>query len=309
MSSIITVLINLNIKLNEFLKNVLVFFSPKIVKIKLVEREIILTNKGKDSLTRVLIKENGVWEEDELKLFSVISSGASTFVDIGANIGLYTILAEKCNPKIRSYSFEPAPANARRMNINFKLNNIKNCLIVENAVGDKNGMISFFVPEDDSSTSVSSTSKDFTSSWHANLKEINVKQTTLDNFVEENKINKIDLIKLDAEYHELKVLTGAKVVFQTQKPAVLCEVNIYEILTYYLPSMKEKISKSLSNDIEAFFREINYFVYSIGKDGLMRVDSIHIHPDVRNFLFSSVKSDQLFIPYNDIRGIQNLISK
>ena len=306
---IIIGLIRILNRLIEFLKNLLVYLSPNVAKINLVGNQVKLINTSKDNLTRILVKENGVWEEDELKLFSIIISGITTFIDIGANIGLYSILAEKCNPSLKSYSFEPSPANAKRMKENLKLNEIINCTIIENVIGDKNEMISFFVPSDKSSTSVSSTSEAFTSSWHNDLIELSVKQITLDSFIKEYSIERVDLIKLDAEYHELNVLNGAKELFQMYKPAVLCEVNIYEILTYYLPTMKNKISKTLSYDIENFFKDINYNIYSIGKDGIMRVDGIHLHPDVRNFLFSPVKSKLLFIPYSNKADIINIVAK
>jgi len=302
--------------ISRFLRNIInildnarVYLSPRIVTIKLIGNSIKLNNYKKDSLTRLLIKENGVWEVDELNLFCVISKAAGTFIDVGSNIGLYSILAEKCNKKIVSYAFEPAPANAKRLLVNFNLNEIKNCKLIQKAVGDSDGSVSFFVPSDNSSTSVSSTSKAFTSSWHNEPVKITVPQITLDTFVKEEKIEKVDLIKMDAEYYELNVLRGSVDLFKHHKPSVICEVNIYEILSFYLPDMKNKISKSLSYDIENFFKEIDYSIYSIGKDGIMLTESVHIHPDARNFLFSPIKSEKLFIPYTDEKDILDLIYK
>ncbi len=296
-------------KLVIVLDNLRVYFSPNVVSIDLLGKRIKLCNKSKDNLTSVLIKEYGVWEIDELSLFCILCKGSKTFIDVGSNIGLYSILAEKCNSFILSYAFEPAPANAKRLLENFSLNEIKNCKLIQKAVGDSDGSVSFFVPSDNSSTSVSSTSEAFTSSWHNRPVEITVPQITLDTFVNEEKIEKVDLIKMDAEYYELNVLRGSEELFKKHKPSVICEVNIYEILSFYLPDMKNRISKSLSYDIESFFRDINYSIYSIGKDGIMLTESVHIHPDARNFLFSPIKSEKLFIPYTDEKDILDLIYK
>ncbi len=298
--------------LNKFilaLDNLRVYFSPKVVSIKLIGQKIKLSNATKDNLTSVLIKNYGVWEVDELNLFSVLCKGSKNFIDIGSNIGLYSILAEKFNPNIKTFAFEPAPSNAKRLLENLKLNNINSCKLIQNAVGDIDGSVSFFVPSDNSSTSVSSTSEIFTSSWHNKPIEISVPIIKLDTFIKRELIKKVDLIKLDAEYYEVNVLNGARELLISHQPAVLCEVNIYEILSFYLPDMKNKISKTLSYDIEEFFKSINYYIYSIGKDGIMYTESVHIHPDVRNFLFSTVKAEKLFIPYSDEENILSLINK
>ena len=69
-------------------------------------------------------------------------------------------------------------------------------------------------------------------------KQENVNITTLDNFVKENNINQIDVIKVDIEGYELKFLQGAKETIKRFKPKII-------ISAYHCPYDKKKIPKSI----------------------------------------------------------------
>ena len=99
---------------------------------------------------------------------------------------------------------------------------------------------------------------------------LSVKTNTLDAFIEENKIQYLDLIKLDVEEAEHLVLTGSKNSIEKFRPIVVCEVFSSEMLIQiqeqiiYLgyhafifenPKLKEVIlsKESKVNQIENFF--------------------------------------------------------
>ncbi len=302
-------IISLLESLQQILRKGLVVVAPKKVSVQLAGTTIVLDNATKDGLTSMLIMNDREWEREEIRLFTSLVPHADVILDIGANVGVYSVLSGKINPKAEVFAFEPHPGNGKRLLRNLALNEIKNCTLVEAAVGSASGEISFFVPANDSSTSVSSANEVFTGSWHDQMKELKVPLVALDTFVPEKIGKRVDLLKMDVEYYELPVLQGARNFLMTQKPALLCEVNIYEILSYYLPNMKDKIDKNVSFEIEKFFKEIGYTIYSLGLDGVLRVDTLHIHPDQRNFLFSAYKSPELFIPYSNSERMKALLLK
>lgn len=75
-------------------------------------------------------------EEEEFLVFEKVVSGCDTFVDIGANIGLYTLHAcRHMPPGSRVVAFEPAPATAAKLRVNLALNRAESVQVIEKAVG------------------------------------------------------------------------------------------------------------------------------------------------------------------------------
>jgi FkbM family methyltransferase len=130
------------------------------------------------------------------------------FVDIGANIGLFSLYASR---RVGSgglvIAFEPANQTYNRMLDNIELNGIRNIQTHRLGLSDKEEVLDLNISTDGYeawNTFVPTTDKKFS------LKEM-VEVTTLDHFLNENSIdiNKISLIKLDVEGFEINVLKGA----------------------------------------------------------------------------------------------------
>ncbi len=103
-------------------------------------------------------------EKADLNLFIQLSKKSKTIVDVGANTGLFSVLASIANPKSTIYSIEPYSANANRMKINLGLNSASNVTIHEIAIGESNGEINLAIPKDKSITDVSSVNSTFSKS-------------------------------------------------------------------------------------------------------------------------------------------------
>ena len=156
----------------------------------------------------------------------------NVFLDIGAHEGESIKLFSK-NFKINKiYSFEPSPISYEILekNIkNFKNNNSYTEIIAENiALGNSNENIFLKqIIESSSSTirDLNVNSKYFkkkffffkNSANQSLFKEIKVKQIQLSKYVDENKIENIDFIKIDTEGYELEVLKGAKEILYKAK--------------------------------------------------------------------------------------------
>ena len=89
---------------------------------------------------------------------------------------------------------------------------------------------------------------------------------------------------------------------------LLCEISLYEIMVHDSPNMEGKVDKNLAYEIESFFKTHNYFIYTLGRDGIMRVETVHNHPDMRNFLFSVYRTETLFTSYELKEEIHKLLN-
>ena len=137
------------------------------------------------------------YEKDTLKLAKRLLSPGGVFVDVGANIGGYTIrLASKAR---RVYSFEPHPRNFRLLKYNLKLNNLYSKVYAYRyAVSQKKGKVLLTLSEFHGRHSI----------VELRSRYIEVPSITLDDILysEDN----IDVIKIDVEGAEPLVLLGAK---------------------------------------------------------------------------------------------------
>ena len=214
-------------------KNFRVFDSKIKYRMKLnlsddLQRAYYFLNYGQDLLK--VIKDN-------LKKDSV-------FIDAGANIGYFSMLASTIIKDGRILSFEPASQNYKGL-----VNNTKQSIIKTFRIGlsDRKGYARLY--------------NDLGSSgWHS-LKGAGryekIKIARLDDLT--LGIKKIDLIKIDVERHELEVLKGMKKSLLKYHPIVVCEVdgNTEKNVVDFMSSIGYK-SKRLEGDntYDILFRKI-----------------------------------------------------
>ncbi len=146
-------------------------------------------------------------------------------IDVGANIGLYSIFFSK-EFHADVVAFEPVQEVFLRLQKNIRLNNVS--VTAESvAVGDVEGTTKMFIPSDlKINSGLSSTMKE--NSWMKNdnnYLSITVPAVTLDGYCERNKLSDISLIKIDVEGAELSVLRGGKGIINKYSPDILFEVN------------------------------------------------------------------------------------
>ncbi len=183
-------------------KKIYTHFTPS----KELEVSIPLNSKilvsSKDSGLGLMLRSSGKFEPLQSKRFINSVKQGDVVLDIGANIGYYSILASKLvGKKGKVYAFEPDPQNIKLLYKNIKLNNCRNITVIEAALGSKKGKLDLI--QDLSNPGESKLSKKNIAN------SVKVKVLTLDQFVKTEKIKKIDLIKIDVEGAEPDVLKGS----------------------------------------------------------------------------------------------------
>lgn len=132
------------------------------------------------------------------------------FFDVGANVGNYSKMIFSLYPAARIYAFEPNPNTFNQLQtLSQKSPDI--CTF-NTGLGATVGNIEFFCRQDNVSSSHATLYKDVLTKAHGytDVRKLTVPIDTLDNFCQQNLIDRIDFLKIDTEGHELKVLEGAK---------------------------------------------------------------------------------------------------
>ncbi|NQV74143.1 FkbM family methyltransferase [bacterium] len=210
------------------------------------------------------------------RVFRHFVKQSTTFLDIGANVGFYSAMAAVYSPSTTVHAFEPLPAAFTYLKENLRLNQASNAIAHQIALSDASGETSFFFalnPKFDfvenQLTSTGSLDQD-QAARTAQVKEIKVTLSTLDDFVSKQKIDQIDLIKMDTEATEHLVLDGARETISRFRPIILCEV---------LPGKVE-------SEIQARIEALNYVAYQISPHGVRQTTSLkHAKSSENDFVF------------------------
>ncbi len=211
--------------------------------------------------------------EREVKLLqSFVKAQPTLAIDIGGNIGSYTAELRKKNPTLEIHTFEPSSTNIKKLNTRFQSDKLVK--VVPYALSDKSGSATLFSNEPGSG---------FGSLVQRKLDHFNIPFDTTedintirfeDYWKTELKSQKIDLLKIDIEGHELTALKGFGGALQATKAIQFefggCNIDTrtyFQDFWYYFkeqyfeiyritPLGAEKISRYKEGD--EFFSTTNY---------------------------------------------------
>jgi FkbM family methyltransferase len=163
----------------------------------------------------------GSYESVLVKAFIEAVKSSTVVYDLGAHIGYYTLIASKYIKKGgKVYAFEPFPKNFEKLEIHKKLNLLGNVTIINAAVANNDGVISFSNNSNDSANTYVADSFMF-----KNFEHIQVNAVTLDSFIESSQSSQPDLIKMDVEGAELDVLKGATGILEKYHPKIFLSTH------------------------------------------------------------------------------------
>ncbi len=140
----------------------------------------------------------------------------ATILDVGANVGLTTLILATICPRARIVAFEPMAENVRLLERNLRENGVGTCTVVGAAVGDGAGTVAMTADGPWSLVSAAGAA---------------VPLVTLDDWCARSLPEaRIELVKIDVEGYEPNVLAGARALVRRWNPTILLEFNSWTLL-------------------------------------------------------------------------------
>jgi FkbM family methyltransferase len=194
------------------------------------------------------IARHGLYEKENvqflLRLLQLIP--APVVLDIGANIGNHTLAFATCARHV--YAFEPILAIYKLLSANVAANNLGNVTTCNFALSDSTESATIYMVR---SGNFGASSFDKRSEG---VEAVTVKKMPGDSFVINNGIEKVDLVKIDVEAHEIFVLRGLMQTLRTHQPFITMEWN------------NAVTVERLNGSTELQFLFANYQIYVLGSN-------------------------------------------
>lgn len=204
---------------------------------------------------------NLIHEESTTALFKKAVKPGHIVVDLGANIGYFTLLAAKLiGEDGKVFSFEPEPKNFGYLKKNIELNHYKNVFAYQKAVSNNVGKTKLFICAYDSGHHTINHFEGieaYRQGRRGETKEIEIDMVTLDNFLAD-KTGRVDIIKIDVEGAEALAIEGMEETIKKNK-------NIIIFLEYF-PLLIKKMGSSPQQLIESLLSDFQFNLFAIGHD-------------------------------------------
>jgi FkbM family methyltransferase len=174
------------------------------------------------SVRRLFFEGDPAAEPETLREFAKLVADARVIADVGANQGLFTLFATALSSSVRVHAFEPSPVLFRALVRNVRLNRLGDRVVASPlAVSDAESSVSFVVPR----TQYSSNGHlaDTGDAPRGDERTIAIDAVTLDAALA-HVADEVDLVKIDVEGAEARVLEGARKILESSRPAVIVEV-------------------------------------------------------------------------------------
>jgi FkbM family methyltransferase len=242
-----------------------------------------------NGLTMRIARDSGIWlasllfwdgidgyERETSKTLRFFFSRVSTFVDVGANYGLYAIVGALWNSKILVVAFEASPSICGGLKKNVALNGLGGRITCENiALANRSGPTILYSPKSEGKDA-EATGTLATNSWQVrqDSRRLEVEALRFDDY-ESSHPMKVGLIKIDVEDFEADVLAGMRRIILRDRPFIVCEV---------LPRPKEHKNQRTLEVVES----LGYIAYWITPCGYIRVSRFDFERTHTDFLLSPV---------------------
>lgn len=198
-------------------------------------------NDGVGQSKSLLDHGNESTVEAQLTWQTISNIDAPIIFDIGANIGTYSTWLARAFPYGKIYCFEPQRLIFQMLCGNLAINNIENCYAYNIALGKNSTIFNLNEPNYNETNSFGQFSLKYDNQTYH--KTTPTQMMTLDEFVMQYSIDKIDFIKIDAEGMDIDVLKGGQQTINKFKPSLLVEYTngvetFLDQIAHYLPNYK-----------------------------------------------------------------------
>lgn len=175
-----------------------------------------------------------IFKEREYKVAEeIIRNATEPILDVGAHIGLFALYVRSFNDTIPVYALEPETDNFALLNINIEDNKFKKVKTFEIALGDRSGDTHLLVSVDSHNHRLvgSATDEYIEESDEQPVTQV-VHMQTLTDFLHDNKIAKISLLKMDIEGGEYNVFSACTADNFQKIGAIIMEYHNYGGFNY-----------------------------------------------------------------------------
>lgn len=189
-----------------------------------LERTRIETMLGTD--TSLCVYVAGSFEPNEFAFLGRIIRPGMTFIDVGANEGLFALYAaRRVGSAGRVVAIEPSSRERQILERNIARNGLGNVTVVPHALADGSGTAELRIAP--KTHGLHNTLGDFIYAYEGEI--VTVRETvaleTLDELWKRLALGRVDIVKIDVEGAEVKVLGGARSLLSTARPILLVEAN------------------------------------------------------------------------------------
>lgn len=253
---------------------------------KLTEVKLHISDTDMTQIPYGYLLSGHLTELEDLKVFFGLLNGG-TLIDIGANVGWYSILAGLAGGRV--YAFEPIQETYQVLCRNIALNGLTNVKPYHTGLGEKTGTDLFYYNPNVSGAS-SRVDLDFFSDGSA--QKIECPMDTLDHVRAQEQIEKIDLIKCDVEGGELFVYRGGRETIRRFRPFVLSEMlRKWSAKFHYHP-----------DEIIKLFADLDYICVALSKK---EPGTGYI---LEHMLDTTEETNFLFVPAEKVKQVRKILS-
>ena len=218
------------------------------------------------------------WEHESVRIWIELAKKSDVIFDIGANTGIFSLLARGFNPSAKIYGFEPQPNIYDCFSKQIALNHF-DIKAYQLALSNQNGSTKFYNYGFDtfnSNTTAGSLNQEFRNL--ATQQAIDVETIRLEDFLKRENIDRIDLMKIDVESFEPQVLEGAGEALKNLQPIILIEIQ----------------SDEVGKKVQDLLHPMQYDIYNIDEHkGLVKVEKL-IDQEFKNHLIVPLSKKKIF---------------
>lgn len=228
-------------------------------------RSFVMYHYGYQLENQVFWKGLDGWERASMRLWMALSARSRIILDVGANTGLFSLVAKAVNPNAEIHSFEPVERVYRKLRRNIEANKF-DVVPVQLGISNCTGNATIYDVPEDHVYSVT-INKNLNAAGQSVI-PTTIQVTTLDDYVRSRNLGAVNLMKIDVETHEPEVLEGALELIRNCHPSILVEV----------------LTQEVADRLMVLFRDLNYVYFLVNELDGPRLTTIIAPHQHQNYL-------------------------
>lgn len=221
----------------------------------------------------------GDFEPEVLSYFIRNIKQGMVIFDVGANIGYFTtVLAKLAGKDGAVHAFEPSLREFKSVSKAIKKNEQNNVVLTQTALSEKTGRVTMNIAKTENMAALNTIGNiTHPAAQEGDFQKVEVPLDTIDNYVGNKDLKRLDLIKIDVEGAELMVIKGATETLKRFKPQIICEFS----------DLTTKGFGYRAQDIFRWLTQRGYQAYRITDRGELLPESVKDNYDYDNLLFKA----------------------